>query len=98
MNHYKWLKKNLPIFFKNLGLDIPYCDSLITAHGDKICGYKMKFEKNGLHFYHGCAIYLITSISPYSKEVRETENGWVSVDEWIINNKERFLPYLPEVI
>lgn len=99
MNHYKWLENNLPTFFNAIGLNqyIKYCDSIITADADKCYSYKSIWQENNIPFYHGIALYLITKISPYNKEVRETVNGWVSPCNWVIDNYNRFKEYLPEV-
>lgn len=61
MNHYDWLDENLPAFFSNLGIDLnKRCAGIITAHGDKCYGYKDYWERNGVPFYHGVAIYLLS--------------------------------------
>lgn len=95
VNHYKWLEKHLPQFFENLGLNVPYAQSLIQSHGDKCYTQDYIFEKNGIPFHQGVAIYLLTHVSPYDKEVRQTDHGWVDPFQWIIENKERFLPHMP---
>ena len=94
-NHYNWLDKNLSTFYERLG--IPYNSGVITAHGDKVYGYKDRFDKVNLHFYHGVAIYLITYERPFNKEVRETDHGWVAPIDWILENKDRFLKLLPPI-
>jgi hypothetical protein len=97
VNHYKWLDKHLQEFLKKMGVKIDWMDGLISAHGDKCYGYRLSFEKAGISFPHGVAIYLLTYFPPWAKEVRETDKGWVPVDKWIIENKDRFLPFLPPV-
>lgn len=97
MNHYKWLESNLPVFFKNIGIDFTYYNSLITADGDKCAMHESFFEENGLHYCHGVAIYLLLSFQPYSEQVRDTPQGWVNPFVWIVQNKEQFLPHLPPV-
>jgi len=68
---------------------------MITAHGDKCYGYRAEWDAAGIPFEHGVAIYLLTYCSPYSKESRETEEGWVDPWRWVIANYERFKPHLP---
>ena len=97
MNHYNWLEQNLPDFFEKLDIDYNRYRGCIVSDGDKAEGYKASFEAVGLHYYHGDAIYLLTNIPPYSNEVRNTDNGWVSPQKWIIENKDRFLPYLNKI-
>jgi hypothetical protein len=97
IDHYKWLEKHLPAFFAKLNLDWELNAGIIGAHGDKCYSYKPDFEEAGIEFPHGVAIYLITYLRPYSAEVRETDHGWVDTCQWIIDNKDRFLPLLPEI-
>jgi hypothetical protein len=88
INHYKWLEEHLPNFFKKLGIE--ECNGIITAHGDKCYGYEGVWNEAGIPFHHGVAIYLLCYLNPYSKEVRETKNGWVRPDDWVIANYPRF--------
>ncbi|MNV57542.1 hypothetical protein D3C71_1498790 [compost metagenome] len=96
-DHYSWLDKNLPEIFEGLGLDTRDCESLIVAHGDKCYSAERVFQQNGIHFYHGCAMYLLTRVPPYCHEVRDTPNGWVDPFQWIVKNKNKFLKHFPAV-
>jgi hypothetical protein len=95
MSHYDWLKINLPTIFAQLNLLYPL--GIITAHGDKAYSYRETWEKAGIHFFHGVAIYLLSYVRPFSNEVRETANGWVDVCQWVIDNKDRFIPKFPAI-
>lgn len=95
MNHYKWLEKNLPTIFERL--DLVYPPGIIVSHGDKAYSFRHQWEDAGIHFYHGVAIYLLSYVHPFNKEVRETANGWVDVCQWVINNKDRFVPLFPPI-
>lgn len=97
VNHYKWLEKHLPDIFRALGLRWDFYYGIVGAHGDKFYQYRKAFDDAGIPFPHGCAIGLLSYVHPYGDEVRETKNGWVSVDEWIVKNYERFKPVLPPV-
>ena len=55
------------------------------SHGDKTRQYRDQWEDAGVPFNHGAFIYLMSHISPYSDQVRQTEDGWVDVAEWVIN-------------
>lgn len=98
--HYKFLDKHLPAFFASLGLDMNRGNAgIVSAHGDKVRQYKDSWEEKGIPFEHGSAIYLLTYVSPYSKESRQTDNGWVSPEKWVIDNYSsghNFKKYLPE--
>jgi hypothetical protein len=96
--HYDYLEENLESFFLKIGIKPErFNKGIIVAHGDKCYGYEDTWEKAGLHFYHGVAIYLLTYLRPFCDEVRETKQGWVDVSKWIIENKDRFLPFLNPV-
>lgn len=96
INHYEWLEVNLPLLFENLGLKATNCTPLIQAHGDKCYTSDVLFERNGILFHEGVAMYLLTHVSPYDKEVRATDNGWVDPFQWIVNNKDRFMKHMPK--
>jgi len=70
MNHYNWLEQKLPDFFEKLGIDYNRYRGYIVSDGDEA-----SFD---LHYYHGIALYLLTNNIPFSNEVRNTANGWVS--------------------
>lgn len=98
-NYYKWLDDYLPIVFLNLELEqyVPYCESIIISDADKCYGYESIWNKSNIPFEHGSALYLISKLPPYHEEVRDTPNGWISPDKWVINNYDRFKEYLPEI-
>ena len=98
ISHYNWLDYNLKPFLTKIGVNTDYYNNgLISAHGDKCYGYSDKFEENGIHFFHGALLYLLTYISPYEKEVKETEKGWVDPSDWIVNNYPKYKKFLPKV-
>lgn len=96
-NHYEWLDENFSKFLENLGHEEQWetCPGIITAHGDKCYGYRRNWENAGIPFAHGVAIYLLSYLRPWDIETMETEHGWVDVCKWVVNNYERFKPYLP---
>jgi len=105
MNQYDWLEKHFMDFYLKIcevNNIIPHPDvneGLITAHGDKCYQYKREWEGNGIHFFHGCACYLLTYLFPWSSEVRATDNGWVKPVQWVMDNYDtRFRPYLPMIM
>lgn len=95
-SHYDYLEKHFETFLQVLGNTTGH-KGMIVAHGDKCYCYEDKWKKGGLHFYHGVAIYLLTYLRPWGHEVRETSKGWVDPGDWVLKNKDRFLPYLPSV-
>ena len=95
-NHYHWLERHFSTFTKALGLEYSLT-GLISAHGDKCYSYRVRWENNGIPFFHGVAIYLLTYVFPYSKESRETDNGWVPPVIWVVDNYDRFKEFLPGI-
>ena len=83
-NHYKFIEYVGPYIQEMFKLQYNPND-LSVAHGDKCYGYRDEWENAGVPFNHGALIYLFTHMSPYSIQVRETENGWVDVCQWVID-------------
>ena len=83
MNHYQFIEKHGEAFSVLVGLSYNI-DGLAGSHGDKCYGYKRRWEEAGIPFNHGALIYLLSYCSPYDKESRQTENGWVPVEKWVI--------------
>ena len=98
-SHYDYLEAHLPVFLDNVKVKggWEWNRGLISAHGDKADEYRDRWEKAGIHFYHGVAIYLLTYCSPFKKECRETKEGWKNPGDWVIENAHRFLHFLPPV-
>ncbi len=96
-SHYDYLDRELPGFLLAIGVKCDDCLALIGAHGDKCYTYREKFPAMGLDFGQGVAIYLLTYLYPFTKEVRETDNGWVYPHKWIEENTHRFIQYLPKM-
>jgi len=95
-NHYDYLEKYLnPVLNEILSTENEY-RGMIAAHGDKCRGYKDKWKCEGIPFNHGALMYLMTYISPWSKEVRETIGGeWVAPFDWVVENYNKFKEYFP---
>lgn len=77
-NHYAYLARVLPGFFKELGVSWDENAGIIIAHGDKFYGYQDSFETAGMTFKQGCAIMMLTYVRPFGLECRETDGGWVA--------------------
>jgi hypothetical protein len=71
---------------------------IIVAHGDKCYSYQDIWDKYGIPFEHGVAVYLLTYMRPWGLESRDTEDGWKPPHEWVIENYDRFKEFLPAVI
>lgn len=92
-NHYRWLGENLNDFWIKVtgkSLQESGCAGIISAHGDKCYSYRTTWDKAGIRFPQGVAIYLLSYIEPFCQEVRHTKNGWVSPGDWVTNNYNRF--------
>jgi hypothetical protein len=98
VNHYPYLESHLFTFMEKVGvLHVDSCRGLISAAGDKCRQYQYQWEKNGIPFQHGAAIYMLTYCAPFSDEVRETGNGFVAPAKWVIDNYPKFKPHLPPI-
>ena len=96
-NHYEYLEKHLAAFFERVGINPKMAKGMAVAHGDKVDGYKKRWEDSGLHFYHGVAIYMLGHYGKFAEECRQTKRGWVDPWKWVVINKNRFLPFLDPV-
>jgi hypothetical protein len=74
-NHYDFLEEHLPKFFEDLNVLGGWAGScgIISAHGDKFSQYKSMWEKEDIHFFHGCMLMMLTYVQPFSKESREVQ-------------------------
>lgn len=93
-NHYDWLDENFPGFLKAVGGNFDICGGIVVAHGDKAYGYKHDWNKAGIPFEHGVAIFLLTYLRPWADEV-EKDGRRVDVGQWVMDNYGRFLKFLP---
>ncbi len=96
-SHYAYLDAHLRAFFERLGVAWNTCAGIVSAHGDKFYGYRTAFESAGIPFAQGVAIGLLSYVRPFCDETRQTQSGWVPVEDWVVANKERFLPLLPPI-
>jgi hypothetical protein len=103
-----WLEKYLQIFIRKIDEfnDLPEVERYhvwdnvigsISCDGDKCTGYRNIWEKEGIPYHKGVAIYLLTKSPPFSSQVRDTENGWVPPVQWVIDNKDKFLPLMVDM-
>jgi len=93
MNHYQWLDENLNDFWVKVfdkSLDDAGCAGIICAHGDKGRQYKRRWENNGIHFFHGNALYLLTYTHVMDKPKHES-------CEWVIENYPKYKDMLPPI-
>jgi len=93
MSHYDWLEENLPKFFEKVGIDWTVCSGIVSAHGDKGRSYKSLWDKNGISFEHGMAVFLLTYIAPYDSEPNANYNA----GQWVVDNFYRFKDTLEEI-
>lgn len=57
---------------------------MLTAHGDKARQYSGLGEENNISYGKILLVYLLSYEYPWSQTVRQTESGWVSIEEWLI--------------
>ena len=91
-SHYDWLDDNLDIFWYRVfgkTLHQSGCAGIISAHADKCYQYRAFWEKSGIDFYHGVAVYLLT----YTKEFGNNNKSDSSY--WVVNNFSKYKDKLP---
>jgi len=87
-NHYSWLNEHFFDFLVEIGcgdITLSQCVGILTSHGDKCYSYEDRWKAAGIPFEHGAALYLLSFISPWEENVRNTKNGWVPPVDWVIN-------------
>lgn len=87
--HHVWLETHLPNFFRGIGQRRTELHALIADHADKCYLFRERWEKEGIPFVHGVAIYLLSRTSPYDLQVTN------DVESWVVENYGTFHPHLP---
>ena len=97
-SHYKFIEHYSKQFSEKLNLPFEVED-LSCSDGDTVYGYTQLFKNNNISFNKGSMVYLLSKIPPYSSEVRDTVNGWVSVEDWFVKmiNKPEIIEALNEL-
>lgn len=96
-NHYEYLHNHLMKFFDDvLGKEHYYNDGCIAAHGDKVRQYYSFWEKNGIHRYHGAAIYLLMRVA-FFDDVYPVSKDKIKPEQWVVNNYTKYKHLLPDV-
>jgi hypothetical protein len=85
-NHYNFLEANFNTILTRMGrTDLIGRSGNFVSSGDKYYQYKDRWEKAGIPFFHGAAMYHLMELI-YIHEVRETRSGWVEPYQWVIDN------------
>jgi len=87
--HQAWLEANLPNFFRSIGQRRTELHKLITDYADKCYLFRERWDKEGIPFVHGLAIYLLSRTSPYDLQVTS------DIESWVVDNYDVFKPHLP---
>ena len=93
INHYKWLEKYLPQFWRAVfdkSLDDMGYAGIICAHGDKAYQYRDEWEDAGIPFPHGVALFMLTYTEKMDRPKHES-------CEWVIDNYQWYVDLLPEI-
>lgn len=81
VNYYKEIEQAGEEFSTLLGVENVV--NLLSFAGDKADGYKYLAVRHGIRVYQLVMIYLLSYVKPYSGQVRDTETGWVPVQDWL---------------
>lgn len=93
MSHYDFLDEHLDAFWKQAtGKTLAESNAagIVSAHGDKGYGYKKKWEKAGIHFYHGMMLYLLTYTDLMDRPKHES-------GDWVIDQYPTYRDMLPAI-
>lgn len=82
-DHYKYIEKHGKVFSDALGIDD--VNKSVVAEGDKCRQYRNTWDKAGVPFGIGSMIYIASKERKYVDTVRQTDNGWVDVCQWVID-------------
>lgn len=80
---YHYVEKVSEQFSKTLGLKSPIHLSL-TAHGDKARQYKNIAQELNVPYGKLLLVYLLSYEYGWLDQVRQTENGWVPIEDWLV--------------
>lgn len=96
-NYLEYMDKHLPKLFPAFGVDFDdVAKSVVNKYSNECVKYRDHWEAAGIHFYHGCALYMLTFIEPYASFCRETPSGWVSPGKWVLELSSDFTDVLKE--
>lgn len=82
-NHYEHIEKIGKYFSDFLNLKNGDIAENLSCDGDKAYQYRSIFERHNIKFADGVMIYMLSNEPPFSHTVRDTINGWVSVESWL---------------
>lgn len=88
---YNWLKNHFPLFWlKAFGEPISddHFKKLVSDNWGECDKFSAQWEQHGIPFYHGFAIFLLTTTSIFG----ETKKQFACM--WVINSYPRFAPYM----
>ena len=92
-SHYDYLNIMLePFWLEVFGKTASemWCGGIVSAHGDKCSTYNHTWKMKGINKYRGALIFLLA----YTKECKEDK---CRVDQWVIDNYEKYLPVIVKV-
>jgi hypothetical protein len=95
-NSAKYMEEHLPEFFASFGIP-PSMAYGMYQELDKCEQYRNIWETNGIPFVKGACVYMLGRVPPYNESVRQTKDGWVKPEMWVVDNKE-FIKHLPDKI
>ena len=81
--HYKYIEKHGKVFSD--ALSIADVTKSLVADGDKCRQYRDEWEEDGVPFVIGAMIYIASKESKYCLTVRQVEDTWVDVSQWVID-------------
>jgi hypothetical protein len=86
VDHYKFIEKYGKLFASLLDIKhIIDMDHFSSAEGDKTRQYKEQWGGYRIPFPMATMVYYLSKEHPYCSDNRNTQVGWVPVEQWVIS-------------
>lgn len=82
---YRYLDRVMAGLIVLLGMRWEDNAGIVAAHADKCDQYRSTWEKAGIPYHHGAALYLLSYTSRYADSVRQTPRGFIPPAQWVID-------------
>lgn len=85
-DHYKFIEKYGKLFASHLNIKhITDMDHFSACDGDKTRQYKQQWHEYDIPLCMGTMVYFLSKFNLYCGDVRQTDHGWVPVEQWVIS-------------
>lgn len=86
VDHYKFIEKYGKLFASQLDMKhVTDMDHYSVAEGDKASQYKERWAGYRIPFPLAAMVYYLSKESPFCADNRNTDTGWVPVEQWVVS-------------